>query len=64
MKAHVTDGHRWVVDLDLEAFFDRVSHDLLMARVARRFRDKRMRRLIRRYLEAGMIQQGLAEPRR
>ncbi|MGM0915917.1 MAG: reverse transcriptase domain-containing protein, partial [Pseudomonadota bacterium] len=64
MKAHVAAGHRWVVDLDLKAFFDRVNHDLLMARVARRVRDKRVLRLIRRYLEAGMFQGGLAAPRR
>lgn len=64
MKAHVTAGHRWVVDLDLEAFFDRVNHDLLMARVARRVRDKRVLRLIRRYLEAGLFQHGLTTPRK
>ena len=64
MKAHVTAGHRWVVDLDLEAFFDRVNHDLLMARVARRVDDKRVLRLIRRYLVAGMFQHGLPTPRR
>ena len=63
MKAHVTAGHRWVVDLDLKAFFDRVNHDLLMARVARRIRDKRVWRLIRRYLEVGMFQDGLVVPR-
>ncbi|WP_239031488.1 group II intron reverse transcriptase/maturase [Modicisalibacter sp. MOD 31.J] len=64
MKTHVAAGHRWVVDLDLEAFFDRVNHDLLMARVARRVRDKRVLRLIRRYLEAGTFQDGLATSRR
>ncbi|MFC0268909.1 group II intron reverse transcriptase/maturase [Kushneria aurantia] len=64
MKAHVTAGHRWVVDLDLEAFFDRVNHDLLMARVVRRVCDKRVLRLIRRYLEAGMFRDGLTTPRR
>ncbi|GAA5172729.1 MULTISPECIES: reverse transcriptase domain-containing protein [Halomonadaceae] len=64
MKAHVEEGRRWVVDLDLEAFFDRVNHDLLMARVARCVHDKRGLRLIRRYLEAGMFQDGLAAPRR
>ena len=64
MKAHVAAGHRWVVDLDLKAFFDRVNHDLLMARVARRVRDKRVLRLIRRHLEAGMFRGGLAAPRR
>ncbi|MEX1164637.1 MAG: group II intron reverse transcriptase/maturase [Nitriliruptor sp.] len=64
MKAHVGADHRWVVDLDLAAFFDRVNHDLLMARVARRVRDKRVLRLIRRYLEAGLFQHGLTSPRK
>ena len=53
-RAHVAGGHRWVVDLDLEKFFDRVNHDVLMARLARKIEDKRVLRLIRRYLQAGI----------
>ncbi len=51
IKTHVTAGHRRVVDLDLEAFFDRVNHDLLMARIAHRVRDKRLLRLMQRVCE-------------
>ena len=64
VRKHMTSGYRWVVDLDLEKFFDRVNHDVLMARVARRVEDKRVLRLIRRYLRAGMMEGGVVSPRR
>ena len=62
-KEHMEAGHRWVVDLDLEAFFDTVNHDVLMARVKRRVKDKRVLRLIGNYLRAGMMEEGLTSPR-
>lgn len=61
-REHVRNGYRWVVDIDLEKFFDRVNHDALMARVARKVRDKGALRLIRRYLEAGVLIDGLTSP--
>ena len=63
-QEYVASGKRWVVDLDLEKFFDRVNHDVLMSRVARKVRDKRVLRLIRRYLQAGIMDGGLVEPTR
>ena len=63
-REHVAAGYRWVVDMDLEKFFDRVNHDILMSRLARRIEDKRILRLIRRYLQAGMMEGGLVSPRR
>jgi RNA-directed DNA polymerase len=62
-REHMAAGHRWVVDLDLEKFFDRVNHDILMSRVARRVKNKRVLLLIRRYLQAGMMEGGLVSPR-
>jgi RNA-directed DNA polymerase len=62
-RKHVTQGCRWVVDMDLEKFFDRVNHDVLMSRVARKIEDKRVLGLIRRYLQAGVMEDGLVSQR-
>lgn len=62
-RQYVREGRRWVVDIDLEKFFDRVNHDLLMSRLARRVKDKRVLRLIRRYLQAGIMSDGLTTAR-
>ncbi len=58
-QAYMQAGYGWVVDLDLDHFFDRVNHDMLMARVARVVKDKRVLRLIRRYLESGVLVNGV-----
>ena len=58
-QSYIQAGYRWVVDLDLEKFFDRVNHDILMGRLARKIEDKRLLKLIRRYLEAGIMEGGI-----
>ena len=61
-QAYIAEGYQWVVDIDLEKFFDRVNHDLLMARVAKRVADKRLLKLIRAFLTAGVMEDGLVCP--
>lgn len=58
-KEHMAKGKRWVVDMDLEKFFDEVNHDILMSRIARKISDKRILHLIRQYLQAGIMIEGL-----
>jgi group II intron reverse transcriptase/maturase len=62
-REYVAQGKRWVVDMDLEKFFDRVNHDLLMSKLAAKMGDARVLKLIRRYLEAGMMADGVVQPR-
>lgn len=62
-KRYVAEGRAIVVDLDLEKFFDRVNHDILMSRLARRIGDKRLLKIVRRFLEAGMMQGGVCVER-
>jgi len=61
-QQYMTAGYRWVVDLDLEKFFDRVNHDKLMAKIAERVGDKRVLKLIRAFLRAGVMEGGLVSP--
>lgn len=61
-QGYLAEGYRYVVDLDLEKFFDRVNHDVLMGRVAKRVSDTRLLRLIRAYLNAGVMADGLVSP--
>ncbi len=58
-KQYIEEGYRWVVDIDIEKFFDRVNHDMLMSRVARKVADKRVLKLVRSYLNAGAMRDGV-----
>lgn len=61
-RNHIRSGYRYVVDLDLEKFFDRVNHDILMDRVAKRIADKALLKVLRAYLNAGILENGLVQP--
>jgi RNA-directed DNA polymerase len=61
-QQYIAEGHGWCVDLDLEKFFDRVSHDKLMGQIAKRVGDKRLLKLIRAFLNAGVMENGLVSP--
>jgi RNA-directed DNA polymerase len=61
-QQYIASGYNWVVDLDLEKFFDRVNHDKLMGQVAKRVEDKRLLKLIRAFLNAGVMENGLVSP--
>jgi RNA-directed DNA polymerase len=61
-QQYIAEGYGWVVDLDLEKFFDRVNHDKLMAKLAQRISDKRLLKLIRAFLRAGVMEGGLVSP--
>lgn len=62
-REYIAQGRKWLVDLDLEKFFDRVNHDILMSRIARKIKDKKVLHLIRKYLQAGAMIGGLESPR-
>jgi RNA-directed DNA polymerase len=61
-QQYIAAGHGWCVDLDLEKFFDRVNHDKLMGQIAKRVEDKRLLKLIRAFLNAGVMENGLVSP--
>ena len=63
-QKYIREGYDWVVDLDLEAFFDHVNHDRLMSRLGARVADKRLRWIVRRFLQAGAMDHGVLRPTR
>jgi RNA-directed DNA polymerase len=63
-QQYVAEGYGWVVDFDLEKFFDRVQHDKLMGQIAKRVEDKRLLKLIRTFLNVGVMENGVGQPER
>lgn len=61
-RNYIKEGKRWVVDIDLEKFFDKVNHDRLMQKLSERIQDRRVLQLIRRYLQSGVMEHGLVKP--
>lgn len=61
-RNYIKEGKRWVVDIDLEKFFDKVNHDRLMQKLSERIKDRRVLQLIRRYLQSGVMEHGLVQP--
>src|SRR5699024_10115046 len=61
-RNYIKEGKRWVVDIDLEKFFDKVNHDRLMQKLSQRITDPRVLQLIRRYLQAGVMERGFVQP--
>src|SRR6266849_3582352 len=61
-QQYIAEGYSWVIDFDLEKFFDRVNHDKLMGQIAKRVEDKRLLKLIRAFLNAGVMENGLVSP--
>lgn len=62
-QTHLNDGYEWVIELDLEQFFDRVNHDRLMTKLATKIPDKRILKLLRAYLNCGIMKEGVSKPR-
>ncbi len=62
-QEYIKDGRRWVVEMDLSKFFDRVNHDILISRIAKVVEDKMILKLIRRYLNAGILGDGIVKAR-
>jgi RNA-directed DNA polymerase len=63
-QQYIAEGRGWCIDLELEKFFDRVNHDKLMGQIAKRVEDKRLLKLIRAFLNAGVMDERVGQPER